>query len=129
MTTAAISAIVLFAHGARDPRWAAPFEAVAAAVRAAEPSRPVVIAFLELMRPDLAEAVDGLAAAGATRIDVVPLFLGTGGHLRKDLPPLVEVARARHPVVSIRLHPAIGEDASVTQAMAAASLALATSGE
>lgn len=129
MTTAAISAIVLFAHGARDPRWAAPFEAVAAAVRAAEPSRPVVIAFLELMRPDLAEAVDGLAAAGATRIDVVPLFLGTGGHLRKDLPPLVEVARARHPAVSIRLHPAIGEDASVTQAMAAASLALATSGE
>ena len=129
MTTAAISAIVLFAHGARDPRWAAPFEAVAAAVRAAQPSRPVVIAFLELMRPDLAEAVDGLAAAGATRIDVVPLFLGTGGHLRKDLPPLVEVARARHPAVSIRLHPAIGEDASVTQAMAAASLALATSGE
>ena len=129
MTTAAISAIVLFAHGARDPRWAAPFEAVAAAVRAAEPSRPVVIAFLELMQPDLAEAVDGLAAAGATRIDVVPLFLGTGGHLRKDLPPLIEAARARHPAVSIRLHPAIGEDASVTQAMAAASLAMATSGE
>ena len=128
-TTAATSALLLFAHGARDPRWAAPFEAVAAAVRAAEPSRPVAIAFLELMRPDLGEAVDGLAAAGATHIDVVPLFLGTGGHLRKDLPPLVEAARGRHPAVSIRLHPAIGEDASVTQAMAAASLRMATRGE
>ena len=127
MTTT--SAIVLFAHGARDPRWAAPFEAVAAVVRAAEPSRPVVIAFLELMRPDLAEAVDGLAVAGSTRIDIVPLFLGTGGHLRKDLPPLVEAVRGRHPAVSIRLHPAIGEDVSVTQAMAAASLRMATSGE
>ncbi len=127
--TASTSAIVLFAHGARDPRWAAPFEAVAAAVRAADPSRPVVIAFLELMRPDLAEAVDGLAASGATRIDIVPLFLGTGGHLRKDLPPLVESARARHPSASIRLHPAIGEATSVTRAMAAAALGMATSGE
>jgi sirohydrochlorin ferrochelatase len=26
--------LILFAHGARDPRWAAPFEAVAARVRA-----------------------------------------------------------------------------------------------
>lgn len=125
----ATSAIVLFAHGARDPRWAVPFEAVADAVRAADPSRPVVIAFLEMMRPDLAEAVDGLANDGATRIDVVPLFLGTGGHLRKDLPPLVDAARERHPDIAIRLHPAIGEDASVTQAMAAAALRVAGFGE
>ena len=121
--------MVLFAHGARDARWAAPFEAVATAVRAAEPSRAVVIAFLEMMRPDLAEAVDGLAAGGAARIDIVPLFLGTGGHLRKDMPPLVDAARSRHPAVDIRLHPAIGEDAAVTQAMAAAALSMAAIGE
>ncbi len=123
------SAIVLFAHGARDSRWAAPFEAIAAAVRAADPSRLVVIAFLEMMQPGLAEAVDGLAGDGATRIDVVPLFLGTGGHLRKDLPPLVDAARERHPDIVIRLHPAIGEDASVTHAMAAAAVAMAGFGE
>jgi lipopolysaccharide export system permease protein len=46
-------AIVLFAHGARDPRWAEPFEAVAARVRAAAPGCPVVLAFLELMTPSL----------------------------------------------------------------------------
>ena len=34
-------AIVLFAHGARDPRWAEPFEAVAARVRATAPGCPV----------------------------------------------------------------------------------------
>ena len=83
-------AIVLFAHGARDPRWAEPFEAVAARVRAAAPDYPVALAFLELMAPTLDAAVAGLVGAGATRIDVVPLFLGTGGHLRRDLPPLVD---------------------------------------
>jgi sirohydrochlorin cobaltochelatase len=122
-------AIVLFAHGARDPRWADPFEAVAARVRAAAPDCRVALAFLELMAPTLGEAATALVAAGATRIDVVPLFLGTGGHLRRDLPPLVEALRAAHPGVGIRLHAAIGEHAAVVEAMAAAAVAAAGLGE
>ena len=122
-------AIVLFAHGARDPRWAEPFEAIAARVRAAAPDCRVALAFLELMAPTLADSVAGLVAAGATRIDVVPLFLGTGGHLRRDLPPLVDALRAAHPAADIRLHAAIGEDAAVVEAMAAAAVAVAGLGE
>jgi len=118
-------AIVLFAHGARDPRWAEPFEAVAERVRAAAPGVPVALAFLELMAPTLDAAVDGLVADGATTIDIVPLFLGTGGHLRHDLPPLVEALRAAHPATTIRLHAAIGEHAAVSEAMARAALAAA----
>ena len=115
-------AIVLFAHGARDPRWAEPFEAVAARVRAAAPGMHVALAFLELMQPSLGGAVARAIAEGATRIDVVPLFLGTGGHLRQDLPPLVEALRAAHPGLAISLHPAIGEHAAVIDAMARAAL-------
>jgi sirohydrochlorin cobaltochelatase len=122
-------AIVLFAHGARDPRWAEPFEAVAERVRRAAPGCPVVLAYLELMTPTLAEAVARRVAEGATRIDVVPLFLGTGGHLRRDLPPLVEALRAAHPAVAVRLHAAIGEHAAVVEAMAAAAVAAAGFGE
>ena len=118
-------AIVLFAHGARDPRWAEPFEAVAAQVHAAAAGREVVLAFLELMTPSLAEAIDRLAAAGATQIDVVPLFLGTGGHLRRDLPALVEAAKRAHPALAIRLHAAIGEHAAVVEAMARAAVTAA----
>jgi len=121
--------IVLFAHGARDLRWAEPFEAVAARVRAAAPDCRVALAFLELMAPTFGEAAAALVAAGATRIDVVPLFLGTGGHLRQDLPPLVEALRAAHPGVDIRLHAAIGEHAAVVEAMAAAAVAAAGLGE
>ena len=122
-------AIVLFAHGARDPRWAEPFEAVAARVRAAAPDCRVALAFLELMAPSLDGAVAGLVGAGATRIDVVPLFLGTGGHLRQDLPPLVDALRAAHPAVDFHLHAAIGEHAVVVEAMAAAAVAAAGLGE
>jgi len=122
-------AIVLFAHGARDPRWAEPFEAVAARVRAAARDCRVALAFLELMAPTLGDAAVGLVDAGATRIDVVPLFLGTGGHLRRDLPPLVEALRGAHPAVEIRLHAAIGEHPRVVDAMAAAAVAAASFSE
>jgi sirohydrochlorin cobaltochelatase len=120
---------LLFAHGARDPRWAAPFEAVAARIRDAAPGLAVRLAFLEMMAPTLADAVAALVAEGATAVDVVPLFLGTGGHLRKDLPPLVDAVRAAHPGLALALHAAIGEHEAVLDAIARASLAAAGFGE
>jgi sirohydrochlorin cobaltochelatase len=123
------AALILFAHGARDPRWAEPFIAIAGRIRQADPGRLVELAFLEGMEPDLRGAARRLAAAGAARIEVVPMFLGTGGHLRTDLPPLVDAVRAEHPGLDIRLHPAIGEHAVVIDAMASAVLAIARFGE
>ena len=114
--------LLLFAHGARDPRWALPFEAVAAHIRAAEPTTPVALSFLEFMAPGLVEAGSVLAAQGCDRIEVLPLFLGAGGHVRKDLPALIDQLRAAHPGVQWLLRPAIGEDASVIEAMARAAL-------
>ncbi len=116
--------LILYAHGARDPRWAAPFEAVAARIRAQRPELPLRLAFLELMPPDLTEAADALCAAGCTRVDVLPMFLGPGAHLRRDLPALLDGLRQRHPAVAWRAHAAIGEQPAVIEAMAAASLQL-----
>jgi len=112
--------LILFAHGARDPAWAAPFEAVAARVRAARPDAEVRLAFLELMTPSLPEACAALAAAGCTQVAVLPLFLGAGGHVRKDLPRLVDALRAAHPSLTFELHGAVGENPAVIAAMAEA---------
>ncbi len=116
--------LILFAHGARDPRWAAPFERVAALVRAQRPGLRVRLAFLELMAPTLAEAGAQLADAGCSHVDVLPMFLGTGGHLRHDLPPMVAQLREQHPQLRWTLHPPVGEIDAVAQAMAAAAVAL-----
>ena len=112
--------LLLFAHGARDPRWAAPFEAVAARLERREPAVPVRLAFLELMPPTLREAGDALVRAGCERVDVLPLFLGAGGHVRNDLPALLAELAASHPGVQWRLQPAIGEFDGVVDAMAVA---------
>ncbi len=119
------SALLLFAHGARDPAWARPFEAITAQLRAQSPGRRVELAFLELMSPDLPGAARALAEDGLRDVTIVPLFLGAGGHVRRDLPPLMEQLRAEHPQVTWRLTPSIGESPVVVAAIAAATLSLA----
>ena len=110
--------LILFAHGARDPQWARPFEQTAQRVASLEPGLPVQLAFLEFMSPDLPGAGANLAAAGCTEVDVVPLFLGAGGHVRKDLPALIEGLRASHPGVRWTLQPAVGESPALVDTMA-----------
>ncbi|QAZ41142.1 cobalamin biosynthesis protein CbiX [Methylibium sp. Pch-M] len=116
--------ILLFAHGARDPLWARPFEAVARRLQDRAPDTPVVLAYLEFMSPDLRSAAHALAAQGCTAVSVLPLFLGAGGHVRKDLPALLDGVRGELPTVRWELAPAIGEIDSVVAAMADAAWAL-----
>jgi sirohydrochlorin cobaltochelatase len=119
----ALHGLLLFAHGARDVQWAAPFEAVAAQVKTRCPGTPVELAFLEFMLPTLAQASARLVDAGCNYIHVVPLFLGAGGHVRKDLPRLIDELRAQSPAVRWRLAPAIGENDAMVDAMASVAIA------
>jgi sirohydrochlorin cobaltochelatase len=114
-----VSALILFAHGARDPAWAVPFEHVLARVQSQAPERAPMLAYLELMAPDLPTAIATQAERGFDAVRIVPLFLGPGGHLRQDLPRIVDAGRARHPRMTIALAGPAGEDASVIEALAA----------
>lgn len=111
-------ALILFAHGARDPEWARPFEAIRELVAARRPDVAVELAYLELMTPQLAEAVERVAKDGTVEITVAPLFMAQGGHLRQDVPRLLAEIGQRHPGVAIRLLPAVGEIEGVLAAIA-----------
>lgn len=123
MKPAAHNALVLFAHGSRDPLWHAPVQAVAERARALDPGTLVRCAYLELTAPDLPTCVAELVAGGARNITIVPLFLGIGRHAREDLPRLLDELRQRHPAVAFDLRPAVGEDARVTELLARIALA------
>ena len=111
-------AIILFAHGARDPEWARPFEHLRDEVAARIEGVKVVVAFLEFMQPPLADAIEALIAEKVCEIDIVPAFMAQGGHLKRDLPLLIDAARAKHPEVRFILRPALGEAPGVIAAMA-----------
>lgn len=109
--------LVLFAHGSRDPAWSRPFEQIAASLARKAPAVPVMLAYLE-HGPSLDEALAALAAKGAATVRIVPAFLGQGGHVKEDLPRLLERARAMHPGMALTLDRTIGEQPSVIEAIA-----------
>lgn len=112
------TALILFAHGARDPRWAAPFERLQQIAQTQLPGVAVRLAFLELMTPRLPETVAQLVADGCTEVNVVPVFLGQGGHVLRDLPLIVEQLHLDHPQLQVKVADAVGENPQVLAAIA-----------
>ncbi|WP_295992145.1 CbiX/SirB N-terminal domain-containing protein [Rugamonas sp.] len=110
-------ALVLFAHGARAASWAAPFERLRDMTQARMPEVAVSLAFLELMTPRLPDLVAQLCAAGIADITVVPVFLGQGGHVLRDLPLMVDQLRIDLPQLRINVAEAVGENAAVLAAI------------
>lgn len=110
--------IVLFAHGSRDARWREPVEAVAARIASLDPAVQVRCAYLEAATPDLSAAVAELAGSGAKRVEVLPIFLGVGKHLREDLPGLVAQLQRENPRLELSLRNAIGETPELIEAIA-----------
>jgi sirohydrochlorin cobaltochelatase len=110
--------LILFAHGARDLRWAEPFERLRERVQERRPDVCVALAFLEHIAPDLPTAARELAGRGITRARIVPLFFGRGGHLREDFPRVVCRAREVAPGIAFDVTSAAGEDAALLEALA-----------
>ncbi|MCU6433803.1 CbiX/SirB N-terminal domain-containing protein [Undibacterium sp. Jales W-56] len=108
---------ILFAHGARDPRWAAPFERLQQLTQSRLPDVTVSLAFLELMTPSLPDLVAQMVADGVTDISIVPIFLGQGGHVLRDLPVILDQLRSSYPALTIAVAEAVGENATVLAAI------------
>ena len=115
-----MTAIVLFAHGSRDPAWQRPMLAVAQRIRDQVPHAWVACAYLELTEPSLPQAVAQAVALGHGQIRVLPMFLGVGKHVREDLPVLMAQLHQDHPQVRFDLQAAVGEQSAVLDALARA---------
>jgi sirohydrochlorin cobaltochelatase len=110
--------IILLGHGSRDPLWRQPIEAVAARLARLRPGLPVRCAYLELQVPTLADAARELAATGVASVSITPMFLGSGKHVRDDVPKLLQALAQEHPAVEFDLRPPVGDDARVLDLLA-----------
>ncbi len=70
------------------------------------------------MEPALDAAVAKLALAGHKSITIAPLFMAQGGHLKNDLPKILDAIRADHRDTEINLLPAIGDVDAILDAIA-----------
>ena len=111
-------ALILFAHGARDPQWARPFQQLVTELGELLPGERIVLAFLELMQPSLPVCAASLHGEGIRSLRVVPVFLGMGGHLKEDLPKVVAQIRAAYGDLEVIVERPIGEQPEVIAAIA-----------
>ena len=102
-------ALIIFGHGSRDPLWTETLKALRERLRNALPRTEVELAYIEFLKPTLAECVDALWQRGCRDIAVLPAFIAEGVHLRQELPKLVEQARSDREGLSIQLFPAMGD--------------------
>lgn len=125
MTDSRPPALLLFAHGSRDPAWRAPLDAVCQRIAAQHPGR-CDLAFLEFMQPELPDALQALAQAGERSVVVVPLFWASGKHIKTDLSEAIDRFVQAHPEVSVHAATALGEAQAVQIALADYAVSCAT---
>jgi sirohydrochlorin ferrochelatase len=103
-------ALVLVAHGSRDPRALATVRTLMERVREQRPGLSVHLGHIELNEPLLP---DTLAALGDREAVLVPLLLSRGYHVKHDIPEMAAAAEARtrlaaplgpHPLLVEALH-------------------------
>jgi sirohydrochlorin ferrochelatase len=108
-------ALVLVAHGSRDPRALSTVRALQERVRKLRPALPVHLGHIELNAPLLP---DTLAALGDRPAVLVPLLLSRGYHVKQDIPEMAAAAGPHtrvaaplgpHPLLADALHARLTE--------------------
>jgi sirohydrochlorin ferrochelatase len=115
-------ALVVVAHGSRDPRTLNTVLELLDQVREQRPDVPVHLGHIELNEPLLP---DTLASLGTAEAVLVPLLLSRGYHVKRDIPQMAAAADARtrvaaplgpHPLLVETLHARLVEAGWPTEA-------------
>ncbi|MFC1574736.1 sirohydrochlorin chelatase [Gemmatimonadota bacterium] len=104
--------VILIAHGSRDPAWRRSLEALTEAVNKACESDEVRLAFMQFTGPSLPEIVEEGHGKGIRSFRLLPLFMASAGHVDKDIRPLLEELKPKHPQAEFELMTPVGENPS-----------------
>jgi sirohydrochlorin ferrochelatase len=101
--------LLAVAHGTRDAAGLATTAHLLDLVRALRPGLPVELGYVDVAEPRLADTLARLSGP----VVVVPLLLGTGFHVRHDIP----AALAAAPQVTARVAAALGPDPRLAEVL------------
>ncbi|MFI6146400.1 sirohydrochlorin chelatase [Streptomyces sp. NPDC051109] len=107
-TGPAAPALLVIAHGSRDPRHAATVHALTRRARALRPGLRVETAFLDFDTPTVAQMTSALYRSGVREIVALPLLLTRAFHAKSDIPAVLAEATSRLPDLSVRIADVLG---------------------
>lgn len=93
--------LVIAGHGTRDAEGAATCLALVDRVRTLLDGVRVEAGFVELTPPTIDEALSTVLESGSPSVVVVPLMIGTGGHVREDIPEAIEAGKRDYSAANV----------------------------
>ena len=94
--------VMVCGHGSRDDEAIGEFASVAAGIAARLPQYPVRSGFLEFARPVIRDGLEELRELGCDRILAIPGMLFAAGHVKNDVPSVLNEYVAGHPGLELR---------------------------
>lgn len=102
--------LIISAHGTRDTAGQRQTRELVELVRERIGDVDVHLGFVEIDEPSIATALGAALGSGADGAVVVPLMMGTGAHVRHDIPEAIAEAAAEHPHAEVRYARYLGHD-------------------
>jgi sirohydrochlorin cobaltochelatase len=88
--------VMVCGHGSRDVEAITEFQSVAAGIAKRLPQYPIASGFLEFAKPIIRDGLDKLRLQGTERILAVPGMLFAAGHVKNDIPSVLNTYAAQH---------------------------------
>ena len=111
--------VMVCGHGSRDAGAVREFASVAEGLRKLMPEMPVEYGYLEFATPIIRDGLDALRERGVTRILAVPGMLFAAGHVKNDIPSVLNTYAVKHEGVTIELGKELGIDPKMIRAAGA----------
>ena len=111
--------VMVCGHGSRDEGAVREFARVAEGLRKLMPETPVEYGYLEFAKPIIRDGLDKLRDQGVTRVLAVPGMLFAAGHVKNDIPSVLNTYAAQNDGVSIELGKELGIDPKMIRAAGA----------
>ena len=111
-------AVMMCGHGSRDERAISEFAHVAEQLKGRF-AWPLEYGFLEFATPIIRDGLDKLRARGARRILAVPGMLFAAGHVKNDVPSVLNTYQAQHEGLTIKYGRDLGIDTRLVRAAGA----------
>ncbi|MBW1598872.1 sirohydrochlorin chelatase [Streptomyces sp. JJ38] len=110
-------ALLVIAHGSRDPRHAATVAALCERVRRQCPGLRVDVGHLDFNAPSVPQALHRLDADGVRDVVALPLLLTRAFHAKSDIPAVLREAAARLPRLRVTQADVLGPHDLLTTAL------------
>ena len=106
-----MKALIILAHGSRRQESNKEIITLAKEVKIIAGNEYKIIepAYLEIVDPTLLQSIDQVVEAGISDITVLPYFLNSGNHVKRDIPAMIETATYKYPECRFKISAFIGK--------------------